>query len=132
MDEESGEYSVGSYVERLIEGTWFSAEVLSSQDSRLTLRYLDDNKVESDVGVRDVRPMESIFNFVGKGGSDTLPKPLVALVEDDSESRSSRSPRVILHEDGCQLEDAVVILGDKDSLAVGGGLRALRYLKPSS
>lgn len=132
MENDAVEYPAGTYVERLIDGTWFSAEVLSSNDQRLTVRYLDDNKVESEVGVKEVRPLESIFNFVGRSSHDTLPKPLIALVEDDSETRSSRAPKVIVHEDGCQLEDAVVILGDKQSLAVGGGLRALRYLKPSS
>ena len=126
------DYPVGAYVERLIDGTWFSAEVLSSKDQRLTIRYLDDNKIESEVGAKELRPLESIFNFVGRSSNDTLPKPLISLVDDDSEARSSHTPKVIVHEDGCQLEDAVVILGDKQSLAVGGGLRALRYLKPSS
>jgi hypothetical protein len=59
---------------------------------------------------------------------DPLPKPLLGLVEDDSAARSSHRPTVVVHTD-TNTEEAIIINGAGDTLAVGGGLRALRYLK---
>lgn len=130
----SRNYRVGSQVERHIDGIWYNAEVIAvTGEDSLTLRYVDDEKVEVDVGVDDVRPLESIFNFIASSSSSssTLPKPLKGLIDDDSDARMLRIPTVIIHDDKCELENAVVINGPKDNLAVGGGLKALRYLKPS-
>lgn len=120
----------GAYIERQIDGVWFSGEVIDIEGDNLTIKYFDDQKIEKDVSTQEVRPLESIFNFVSYEKKETLSKPLLGLIEDDAEDRLRRTPNVIIHEDGCELESAVVIHGSQENLAVGGGLRALRYLKP--
>ena len=133
-------YTVGSRIERLIDGIWFAGEVIKSDAPFLTIRYDDDCKVETNVQSFEVRPLESIFNFIAMESAleakrqcdnSHLLKPLQGLVEDDSELRRSRTPKVILHAEGSAsgAEKAVVILGAKETLAVGTGLMALRYLK---
>ena len=68
--------------------------------------------------------MESALEAKRQCDNSHLLKPLQGLVEDDSELRRSRTPKVILHAEGSAsgAEKAVVILGAKETLAVGTGL----------
>ena len=128
----------GSTVERDIDGDWFRATIQSVQciDTKsrtYTIKYSDDGNVEEGVRGGELRPgMEdpmagflTIFSFVKKS---TLPKPLAGLVEDDCVSRSMQKPTVTIHTD-TDTDQAIIINGTADRIAVGGGLRALRYLK---
>jgi hypothetical protein len=133
-------FKEGSTVERNIDGVWFSAviENVDLMNKLYTIKYSDDGNVEDSVTADDLRldaskkeggnPMESfmsIFTFVKK---DTLPKPLAGLVEDDSEFRRTQKTTATIHTDA-DTEQAIIINGTADRIAVGGGLRALRYLK---
>lgn len=125
----------GSSVERNIDGVWFKASIesIDKLTKLYTIRYSDDGNVESEVQSEDLRcsaedPLNdflSIFTFAKKC---TLPKPLAGLIEDDSESRNLLLTTVTLHTD-TDTNQAVIINGTADRIAVGGGLRALRYLK---
>ena len=125
----------GSSVERNIDGVWFKASIESiEENSRLyTIIYADDGNIESDVLPNDLRssvedPLNgflSIFSFAKKC---TLPKPLAGLIEDDAELRNLQTTTVTIHT-STDTDQAVIINGTAEKIAVGGGLRALRYLK---
>lgn len=121
----------GDLIDRNIEGQWFGAviENVDIKNKYFTVRYLDDGNVEENVPSDEIRASISptaSANTTGK--RETLLKPLAGLVEDDSESRNEHQPTVILHSD-TESENAIIINGAENRLAVGGGLRALRYLK---
>lgn len=128
-------FKKGSSVERNIDGVWFKASVESmDKDTKLyTIMYTDDGNIESDVLPNDLRSSEedplsgflSIFSFAKKC---TLPKPLAGLIEDDAESRNLQATTVTIHT-STDTDQAVIINGTAEKIAVGGGLRALRYLK---
>lgn len=126
----------GTAVERNIDGDWFKA-VIQSTDSKTMLysiRYSDDGNIEDDVASEHLRAIvetdgsdftASDLSFVKKC---TLPKPLAGLVEDDYDIRNMQSPTITIHTD-TSTDQAIIINGTSDRIAVGGGLRALRYLK---
>ena len=152
--ENSNTFSVGTLVERVIDGIWFIAKVEFFDDfnRELRLRYTDDDNVEERVPVEDVRlapdkanlhrnnqysnnfdynnvssPIEfSNGNFVDD--KDTLLKPLKGLIDDDANIRRAHRPTVIMHSN-TDSEGAIILNGAENRLAAGGGLRALRYLR---
>ena len=139
----------GTSVERNIDGEWFKAVIQSTdvKTMRYSIKYSDDGNVEEDVSSENLRvSMDSdvssknlrvsmdtdgsvsthhIFSFVKKC---TLPKPLAGLVEDDYDTRNLQKPTITIHTD-TSTDQAIIINGTADTIAVGGGLRALRYLK---
>ena len=126
----------GTSVERNIDGDWFKA-IIQSTDMKTMLysiKYSDDGNIEVDVSSENLRvSMETdgsdstyhIFNFAKKC---TLLKPLAGLIEDDYDTRNMQSPTITIHTD-TSADQAIIIHGTTDRIAVGGGLRALRYLK---
>ncbi len=121
----------GNLVERNIEGTWFHAlvEDVDIKEGTVTLKYLDDNNEEEDVSMEDIRFSEKpIFPGTNLKKSDTLPKPLAGLVEDDYEFRSKHRPTVFVH-DSSNTDETIVMNGAENKQPAGGGLRALRHLK---
>jgi len=89
---------VGNIVDRMIEGCWFPAEVMNIKRHLLSLRYLDDGNVEEMVPLDEVRPSHADKTDI-QLKNDTLLKPLLGLVEDDSEIRRAHQPTVIVHKD---------------------------------
>ena len=136
-------FIVGAAVTRNIEGVWFHAIVQSSCSRRrcCTIKYVDDDNIE-DVSFDELRSSENpVSNSVQKQPAgnnspnrgprsikDPLPKPLAGMLLDDSETRNNHLPTITVHADDTDTEEnAIIINGVK--LGVGGGLRALRYLK---
>mmetsp|Transcript_22470 Transcript_22470/g.32799 ORF Transcript_22470/g.32799 Transcript_22470/m.32799 type:complete len:142 (+) Transcript_22470:138-563(+) len=123
---------IGTIIERLIEGTWFIGKVLDIDNYNMeyTVQYLDDDLVESNIPANEIRIAENeqLPSDYKTGRKSTLPKPLLGLVDDDSDIRNKHQPVVILHGDS-DSDKAIIINGSEKTLAAGGGLRALRYLK---
>lgn len=127
----------GATIERNIDGDWFKATIQNVDDTGklFCIKYCDDGNVEDGVTLEDLRLCASgaddplgfltVFSFAKKC---TLPKPLAGLVEDDYDARNLQEPTVTIHTD-TDTDQAVIINGTADRIAVGGGLRALRYLK---
>mmetsp|Transcript_11621 Transcript_11621/g.11999 ORF Transcript_11621/g.11999 Transcript_11621/m.11999 type:complete len:143 (+) Transcript_11621:57-485(+) len=126
------EFKIGMIVERIIEDTWFIGKIVeySSRRGECSIRYLDDNLLESNVPIDEIRISSQNINIneIRAEKKSTLPKPLIGLVEDDSELRSVHQPVAIVHNDA-DTEKAIIINGSDKKLAAGGGIRALRYLK---
>lgn len=131
-------YDVGMKVLREIEGCHFPG-VIEEVDRTLRvckIKYSDDGNVESmvhfDELTLDVGENSHINITDSRGISESsggiLMKPLAGLVDDDSEIRKDHKPNVIIHTDS-NSDEAILINGDISHLAVGGGLKALRYLK---
>eukprot|EP01039_Chlorochromonas_danica_P010855 gene10850-12065_t len=132
-------------VQRSIDGIWFDAvvEKVHRQRQTVSIRYLDDENYESDVPFEEIRTITDEENRrynnsnsssgrqQQQGVVDTLPRPLAGLVDDDHEVRKRHIPTVFIHSDS-SLDEAIILNGAENKLAAGGGLRALRYLKPSS
>ena len=125
----------GRTVERLIEGMWFSAVVerADCKEQSLILKYIDDGNIEEDVPFDEVRIAECKLRSNNDPGEEksrksTVPKPLAGFIEDDEESRNGQMPTVVIHS-SADTENAIIINGAQSKLAVGGGLKALRYLK---
>jgi hypothetical protein len=136
-------YQAGSKVERCIEGMWFDAVVerADHKDGSVTVKYVDDGNVEEDIPFDEVRradfKLPSNNNHSeekeDKDGnvpkqSSTVPRPLAGFIEDDYDERNSLVPEVVIHRTS-ETENAIIINGAQSKLAVGGGLKALRYLK---
>lgn len=126
----------GTSVERNIDGDWFKAVIQSTDLKTMlyTIKYSDDGNIEDDVSSENMRicmdtdevdSTQQVFSFVKKC---TLPKPLAGLVEDDYDKRNMQRPTITIHTD-TSTDQAIIINGTTDRIAVGGGLRALRYLK---
>lgn len=120
-------------VQRGIEGEWFDAIVEEIDRSRqvCTVRYLDDDNIETDVPLDEVRKATNEENnqrSVNTSRKETLPRPLAGLVDDDHEFRKKHMPTVFVHDDNSN-DEAIIMNGAENKLAAGGGLRALRYLK---
>ncbi len=97
------EFQIGMIIERVIEETWFAGKIINYDKRNLecTVRYLDDDQVEANIPIDEIRFSsqdydESQFRAEKK---DTLPKPLLGLVEDDSAQRSIHQPVVVIHND---------------------------------
>jgi hypothetical protein len=131
----------GCTVERHIEGMWFSAvvEYADHKDCSVTVKYIDDGNVEECVPIEEIRradfKLPNNNNCEEKESKDsnwwnpsTVPKPLAGFIEDDYIERNSLQPEVIVHATA-ETENAIIINGAQSKLAVGGGLKALRYLK---
>ena len=130
------EVSEGSLVERIIDGMWFVAiiEAIDESHCEVKLRYVDDGNIEERVPFDEVREHRSSsgvpveFHSQSPTAQNTLLKPLAGLIEDDSEQRRAHRPTVVIHSNA-DSEEAIILNGAENRLAVGGGLRALRYLK---
>jgi hypothetical protein len=100
-----GEFKIGMIVERIIEDTWFLGKITdySQRLDEYTIQYLDDDLIEANVPSDEIRcssKANSIeINHIYKEKKQTLSKPLLGLVEDDSEIRSVHQPVAILHSD---------------------------------
>jgi hypothetical protein len=126
---------IGTYVERDIEGIWFAASVIeyNAVEDTVTLRYVDDDNVEEGVPLDEVRlaSQHDELKSEAKTSERTkrpAAKALEGMEEDDSEERNRIVPQVTVHQ-SVESERAIIINGAENKLAVGGGLRALRYLK---
>ena len=130
---------VGMLVERQLDNIMFLCivETIDQRKRCVTIRYIDDNNVEDNVPIDDVtfhdtaesKGNDNRINIECKGvRKDTLPKPLLGLIEDDSDYRNSITPTVTIH-DSVETEEAIILNGAENKLAAGGGLRAIRKLK---
>ena len=130
---------VGMLVERQIDNILFLGiiETIDQKKRCVTIRYIDDNNIEDNISIDDVKyhdiaeskDSENRINIDCKGvRKDTLPKPLLGLIEDDSDYRNSITPIVTIH-DSVETEEAIILNGAENKLAAGGGLRAVRGLK---
>jgi hypothetical protein len=143
-------FQVGDVIQRCIEDMWFTAVIESVNLTRrmLKVRYTDDGNIEENVPMADCRQQlaaEAKESYESKGGNEskwgeegklgiavgkneTLKKPLLGLIEDDSHVREASVPVVVVHHTA-DTEDAIVLHGEENRMAAGGGLRALRFLK---
>lgn len=139
------DFRSGDYIERNIEGMWFTAIVEKVHDryQSVDVKYLDDGNTEQSVPMNEVRKLTSferrsvvdenqqnrLASSSSSSGKTTLPRPLAGLVEDDYDVRNSVKPTVQIHDENQILDEAILLNGAENKLAAGGGLRALRYLK---
>lgn len=97
------EYKIGMIVERIIEDTWFIGKIIeiSYNKNECTIRYLDDDLLEEDIPIDEIRLSSQNIDITEFRAErkNTLPKPLIGLVEDDSEVRSVHQPIAIVHQD---------------------------------
>lgn len=127
-------YSVGDRVKRDLDGLVFLAVVEAIRGNLVTLRYLDDGNVEKDVHDREIQPFaenDDVDAFLTPRQPQSkrgLSKPLVGLIDDDSETRRNIVPTVKVHDEDAP-DEIILLNGAENKLAAGGGLRALRYLK---
>jgi len=132
-------FKIGMLVERQLDNEIFLGKIENIDKNKriLTIRYMDDNNIEDNIPFEDVKyhdlaeskEIENRFNIECKGvRKDTLPKPLLGLIEDDSDYRNSITPIVTIH-DSVETEEAIILNGAENKLAAGGGLRAIRKLK---
>ena len=127
----------GSSIERILDGVWFDATINSIDVRRKTasIIYVDDGNMEDDVPLDEIRLSDSqhtaVANKLHPETNNKLLRPLAGLIEDDSEARKFQPPTVIIHQsnDSSMEEPAIIINGADSKLAVGGGLRAIKYLK---
>lgn len=133
----------GCTIERHIEGMWFAAviETADHKDCSVTVKYIDDGNVEEGVPFDEIRradvklpsnnhfeEKESKEELMTPRTTSTVPKPLAGFIDDDYEERNSQVPQVVIHST-VETENAIIINGSHGKLAVGGGVKALRYLK---
>jgi hypothetical protein len=122
---------VNEKVRREIEGIPFIATIERLTQTVADIRYMDDGNIELNVPIQELHQIsenddpEIIPDTPRKG---SLPKPLLGLVEDDSESRKAKQPTILIHREDAE-DEVIVLNGAENRLAAGGGLRALRYLK---
>jgi len=92
-------FKAGDKVERNIDGCWFPAEIQSKEPSSFTIKYLDDGNIESQVPGDEIRLLSEASRKEDRisGVKNVLAKPLLGLVDDDSEARSAHVPTVIVH-----------------------------------
>ena len=130
-------FKKGSSVERILDGIWFCATINSIDTRRKTagITYADDGNEEDDVPLDEIRISEGKYTAISNNShpetNNKLLRPLAGLIEDDSEARKFQPPTVIVHQSGdsSMEEPAIIINGADSKLAVGGGLRAIKYLK---
>ena len=100
-----GKYKIGMIVERIIEDTWFLGKITdySQRMDEYTIQYLDDDLIEANIPSDEIRSSSQAnsieISHIYKEKKHTLSKPLLGLVEDDSEIRSVHQPVAILHSD---------------------------------
>jgi hypothetical protein len=142
-------YRRGVAIERSIDGMWFGGviEACDSSAQTVTVVYDDDGNTEENVPFEEIKLFEgdadakstgdlsrgsSAKGAKSPGKSHAGMRPLANLVDDDDyEFRASQKVTVTIHESGDvdASEPAIIINGADSKLAVGGGLRALRYLR---
>lgn len=132
-------FQKGAPIDRNIDGVWFSATVeeVGGRGGYLTIKYCDDQNVESEVSVDEVRarsPSTFSYGEDSKNAFEERLKPLAGLVEDDAEARRKHIPTTVIHDNVIHdvseaTDNAIVFNGAESKLAAGGGLRALRYLR---
>jgi hypothetical protein len=140
-------YKVGTLVERNIEDIWFKAVIrnIDRNERELTLQYCDDDNIEENVPYDEIRIAEESFfhedHKEEKYDTASAEKEnynshvkrnatsIFGANENDQDAQSTEvKPSVIIHVDD-NIDNAIIINGSESRLAVGGGLRALRYLK---
>lgn len=141
----------GVAIERSIDGMWFAGVIEESNSSArvATIIYDDDGNIEDNVPFDEMRLYENTDGDSKSTGDSSRSnstkasknsplkdknymRPLAGLVDDDdSEFRASQKVTVTIHHSGDvdASEPAIIINGADNKLAVGGGLRALRYLR---
>jgi hypothetical protein len=126
----------GDIVVRSLEGMTFPAKIvfIHRRAQEVDLEYLDDGNIEKMVSFDEIERCDSRHTAQLRSPSqkiNTLPKPLLGLVEDDYEIRNKHTPTIFVHEPAAEEEtkSAIILHGAENKLAAGGGLRALRYLK---
>ena len=125
-------------VERLIDDIPFSAVIVDIHPARdeVRIRYLDDGNIEDGVSVQELRicddgSMETKDSGSVKNANNKqthLAKPLMGLVDDDSEERLHNTGVAVVHE-SADTEEAIILNGAENRQAAGAGLRALRQLR---
>ena len=102
-EEEEEEYEIGMIVERIIEDVWFVGKIISysKRKKECSIRYLDDDLLEENIPIDEIRLSSQVINEIEIKAErkNTLPKPLIGLVEDDSAVRSIHQPVAIVHND---------------------------------
>jgi hypothetical protein len=130
-------FAKGSLVERFIDGFSFKA-VIESYDTRsntVKIKYCDDDVIEEKVPIDEISAVApgspSRANNSQNVANNNLLKPLAGLIDDDSEVRKKHIPKITVHgtNDLDSSEAMIIINGADNRLAVGTGIRALRYLK---
>jgi hypothetical protein len=92
----------GVLVEREIEGMFFLAEITHThmRGKEFTLRYVDDDNIEEGVSIDEIRlSRTSAMDSPRAERKSVLPKPLLGLIEDDSETRQKHEAKVTIHHD---------------------------------
>ena len=94
---------VGTLVERYVEDIWFTARITGIDDANqeCSLSYIDDDWEETNVPFGDIRLLNADCKLVGEkvGRTSKLPKPLLGLIDDDSDKRYAHEPIVEVHRD---------------------------------
>ena len=95
-------FKVSMTVERNIDGSWFSGNIVSIDPDGdfLTIKYFDDDNIEDMVPVTEVRIVSSdvpIDSSPKLGRKNPLPKPLVGLMDDDENERRAHRPIAVIH-----------------------------------
>jgi hypothetical protein len=99
----ASESLIGRIVERIIEDTWFIGKIIdhNHRAEECTIQYLDDDLIESNIPMDEIRFSSKLIDLkeIRTEKKQTLSKPLIGLVEDDSDLRSVHQPVAILHSD---------------------------------
>ena len=103
MESKGNDFHIGSKVERFVEEMWFMGEVIAIDEvnQECTISYIDDGWEEENVPFCDLRLLNKDCKIaeVKTGRKSSLPKPLLGLIDDDSEKRSCHQPTVEVHHD---------------------------------
>lgn len=136
-------WPAGTLVDRDIDGMWFPARILKAKSRSYDVEYLDDGNTEQGVGWDELR--------LANGARDDklapaapLKLPLENLIlgglgKDDP--AEVKTPRAIVHntprtrgpfENDEAEANAFVVNGDNSQIALGGGVRGIRFLRSSA
>lgn len=99
---------VGALVERDVDGLWFTARVLSvnETDRSYNLLYLDDGNTEVDVPLMETRPVQDPESLPKEPlRARVLPTPPIflpfqQLLATDEDTSKDCTPRIIVHAPG--------------------------------
>ena len=99
----SVDFHVGSLVERYIEEKWFMGRIthIDYANQECNLSYIDDDWEETNIPFGDIRLINADYKFVVEkvGRTSNLSKPLLGLIDDDSDKRSAHEPIIEVHRD---------------------------------
>ena len=104
------------------------------------MQYLDDGKIEVDVPADELRLISEKDRVERQSPPPaTLSFPLGGILndrEDNDGHEIVKTPRAIVHRKGSaehdEDSDVLVIEGQQEHLATGGGVRGIRFLKNST